>query len=551
MTLLKITGGTVYDPLHSIRGEERNLWIESGKIVSPPKNRQPDREIDARGLVVMPGGVDMHCHIAGPKVTEARKLTVEEKRLAEPQPRRGDWGSGTLGSVPSSWTTGYHYAALGYTCAFDAAVPPLAARQVHQEFSQIPGIEKGFFTLVGNHRFLLECLKKKEYQVAQAFLGWLLHATGAYAPKVVNPGGVEVWKQCRRGNLSGLDEQVSGYDITPRTILREVARFGNQLNLPHPVHIHCNQLGVAGNWSTTLDSMKTLEGHRGHFAHIQFHSYGGEPDKETSLRSEVAPLVEYVNQHPEITVDVGQVMFGPTTSMTGDGPLGHFLSQVYGGPWISHDTEQECGCGIIPLEYKDRNFIHALQWAIGLEWYLLIENPWQVAMSTDHPNGGSFLTYPRLIRLLMDSAFREEFFDRIPKRVQKRCQLKDLKREYSLEEICIVTRAAPAKMLGLHQKGHLGEGADADITIYSPSQNPEEMFAVPRYVIQGGNFLVENYDLRIPRDPGVRSVRPTYDPGIEKRLAPWWAENYTVSFENYPLQKRERANLKEVDLATT
>ncbi len=46
--------------------------------------------------------------------------------------------------------------------------------------------------------------------------------------------------------------------------------------------------------------------------------------------------------------------------------------------------------------------MHALQWAIGLEWYLLVEDPWRVAMSTDHPNGGSFLAYPQIIRLLMD-----------------------------------------------------------------------------------------------------------------------------------------------------
>ena len=54
----------------------------------------------------------------------------------------------------------------------------------------------------------------------------------------------------------------------------------------------------------------------------------------------------------------------------------------------------EAGCGIVPITYEDKNVVHALQWAIGLEWYLLVEDPWRVAMSTDHPNGGSFLAYP-------------------------------------------------------------------------------------------------------------------------------------------------------------
>ena len=140
--------------------------------------------------------------------------------------------------------------------------------------------------------------------------------------------------------------------------------------------------------------------------HIQFHSYGGGVEDEDSFSSRVAPLVEYVNEHPNITVDVGQVVFGETTSMTGDGPLGYYLSKVYKSKWFSSDTELEAGCGIAPIEYKNTSLIHAWQWAIGLEWYLLVKDPWRVVMSTDHPNGGSFLAYPQIIRLLMDRTYR-------------------------------------------------------------------------------------------------------------------------------------------------
>ena len=119
------------------------------------------------------------------------------------------------------------------------------------------------------------------------------------------------------------------------------------------------------------------------------------------------PLAEYVNAHKNVTVDVGQVLFGKTISMTGDGPLGYFLQTVSGERWYSCDTELESGCGVSPIEYKNKNFINALQWAIGLEWYLMVDDPWQVVMSTDHPNGGSFLAYTHIIRLLMDRSFRE------------------------------------------------------------------------------------------------------------------------------------------------
>ena len=49
--------------------------------------------------------IDMHCHIAGPKVNVARKLRPEEKRKAEPVHRTANTRSGTMGSVPSTFAT--------------------------------------------------------------------------------------------------------------------------------------------------------------------------------------------------------------------------------------------------------------------------------------------------------------------------------------------------------------------------------------------------------------------------------------------------------------
>ncbi len=78
-TLLKIASGYVYDPLHGIDGQVQDLWIEDGKIVpAPAEGTKPTQTLDAAGLVVMPGGIDMHCHIAGPKVYLARKMRPEE-----------------------------------------------------------------------------------------------------------------------------------------------------------------------------------------------------------------------------------------------------------------------------------------------------------------------------------------------------------------------------------------------------------------------------------------------------------------------------------------
>jgi formylmethanofuran dehydrogenase subunit A len=536
-SLFKIAGGTVYDPANGIDGQVRDLWIAGGKIVDAPADPavRPDRTLDASGLVVMPGGIDMHCHIAGPKVNMARKMRPEEKRVAPPVRRTGVTHSGTTGSVPSTFATGYLYAGMGYTTAFDAAIPPLSARHAHEEFDDTPCIDKGFYILVGNNHYLMRAIQQKEPERFRAFLGWLLGAAKAYAPKMVNPGGVEVWKQKQAGNVSDIDSRVEHFDVTPRQIIRGVAEAAAELRLPHRVHIHANNLGLPGNWTTTLETMKALEGHGGHLTHIQFHSYGGGPDDQDSFNSKAAPLAEYVNAHPNITIDVGQVLFGHTTSMTGDGPLGYYLSNVYKTKWFSADTEMESGCGIAPIEYKNKSLIHSLQWAIGLEWYLLVEDPWRVVMSTDHPNGGSFLAYPQIIRLLMDRTWRRDMLAQVHPRVLERSTLGDLDRQYSLNEICIITRAGPARILGLKHKGHLGAGADADITIYTPHENAETMFELPRYVIKAGEVIVEQGEVRDPVIGKTLHVAPPYDSGVEADIANWFEKYYSIRFRNYPV----------------
>ncbi len=533
----KISGGYVYDPQHGVDGQVQDLWILDDKIVTPPTDPQirPTKTLDASGLVVMPGGVDMHCHIAGPKVNMARKMRPEEKRRSEPVRRTAITHSGSMGSVPSTFATGYKYVGLGYTTAFDAAVPPLSARHAHEEFEDTPCIDKGFYVLMGNNHFVMRAIADNRTEDLKSFVGWLLGAAKGYTAKLVNPGGVEVWKQRSAGNVATIDTVVDHFDVSPRQIIREMARTVDDLRLPHAVHIHCNNLGLPGNWQTTLETMRALEGHRGHITHIQFHSYGGGDADESTFCSRVAELAEFVNNHQNVTVDVGQVVFGETTSMTGDGPLGYYLSNVYKTKWFSADTELEAGCGIAPITYRNKSLIHSLQWAIGLEWYLLVEDPWRVVMSTDHPNGGSFLAYPQIIRLLMDRTFRQDMLKQVHPAVRERSSLGDLDREYSLSEIAIITRAGPARILGLKNKGHLGPGADADITIYSPHENKQQMFELPRYVIKSGRVLVDDGDIREDFYGKTLTVQPGFDPDFLPIIEKWFDQYYSIRFRNYPV----------------
>ncbi|MEJ7812378.1 MAG: formylmethanofuran dehydrogenase subunit A [Gemmatimonadaceae bacterium] len=530
---LRIVGGAIHDPANGVDGEVRDLCIRDGKIVAELPDDAP--RLNARGMVVMPGGVDIHSHVASTSVNQGRLLQPEEHEVdPEPAPAlvEGEPSyAGTGGTIPSTFTTGYRYAGLGYTTVFDAAVAPVAARSAHAQLDDTPIVDSGFFALLGNDDYLLRQIAAGERERARDYAAWLLGAAGAYAIKVVNPGGVALWKGGAR-DVNGLDAPVGSAAVTPRAILETLADAANALALPHAVHIHCNNLGVPGNSATTLESMRALSGRRAHFTHLQFHSYGGARD--AGWRSGAAEVIAYVNANAEVSCDVGQVMFGPATTVTADAPVEYLLHASTGRRWLNMDIEMETGCGVVPYVYKETAAVAALQWVVGLELFLLASDPWRTVLSTDHPNGGSFMSYPRLIRLLMDRTYRDEQLARVNPHLLAGSALADgLAREYTLNEIAIVTRAGPARLLGLRDKGHLGAGADADVTLYSRDADTERMFATPRYVIKGGTLVVEEGQLR--RAPAGRRlhVRPGYDAAITRGIERWFDRFGTVRFANY------------------
>ena len=540
---LRIVGGTVYDPVHALDGDVRDLCIADGRIVADVPPSAP--RLDARGLVVMPGGVDIHSHVAGSSVNAARRLLPEEHAAdpaAAPELVDGTLGrSGAGGTVPTTFTTGYRYAGLGYTTVFDAAVAPLHARAAHADLGDTPIVDAGFYALVGNDAYLWRLIAAGERTEARHYVAWLLGAAGGYALKVVNPGGIELWKRGSRDRV-GLDHDLGAAGLTPRAVLETLCDAADGLRLPHPVHIHCNDLGVAGNVATTLATMQALTGRRAHFTHLQFHAYAAAADG--SRRSGARALAEHVNAHPEVSADVGQVMFGPATTLTADAAVEYLLYKSSGRKWVNSDIELETGCGIVPYTYRERQAVAALQWVVGLELFLLAADPWRMVLSTDHPNGGSFLAYPELIRLLMDRAYRNDCLKRVNPGLLAGSALADgLTRQYTLHEVAIVTRAGPARLLGLSHKGHLGVGADADVTVYTPDADWSRMFATPRYVIKDGVMVVEEGQLR--RAPAGRRlhVRPGYDAAIEPRLRDFFNRHATVAFENYPVRSLRDAPL--------
>lgn len=534
--MLRITGGKVYDPANGLDGVVRDVCIAGGRVV-PAADCEGDpacRTIDATGLLVFPGGVDVHTHVAGAALNFARGMTPENFRKAVPFLHTPDRRAGLGGITPTTFATGYLYAGMGWTTVNEAAVPVLSARHTHEELRDTPIVDKACLVLMANNEIVLDLLEEGETERARDAVAWLISAAKAYGVKAVNPGGIVDWKWGR--NARTLSEPVEGYRrMTPAKIIAGLAAIVDDLRLPHPMHIHCNNLGIPGNAEVTLETMRLLEGRRAHLAHLQFHAYGG--DGWGAMRSESARVAEYFNSQANLTADAGAVLFGDAVTITADGPWQHLLHQLTGRKWGNLDVENETGCGIVPYTYKGDNVVNAVQWAIGLELLLLIRDPWRVFLTTDHPNGACFWRYPEIVQLLMDAEYRRECLDALPARARERIVLADLDREYTLSEIAIVTSAGPARSLGLRRKGHLGVGADGDVALYSEKPDGRGLvFGSPRYVIKAGEVVVEEGELRSVVDGRQFVVQPAYDPRIEEYLRPRFQNVYTMSFDNYPVE---------------
>jgi formylmethanofuran dehydrogenase subunit A len=63
------------------------------------------------------------------------------------------------------------------------------------------------------------------------------------------------------------------------------------------------------------------------------------------------------------------------------------------------------------------------------------------------------------------------------------------------------------------------------------------MFELPRYVIKSGEVLVEEGEIRQELFGDTHHVSPEYDPGIERHIADWFDNNYSVRFRNYPVDE--------------
>jgi formylmethanofuran dehydrogenase subunit A len=526
--LIKLTGGKVYDPAQKLDGVICDLFIQDGFIVHDPGvDVRIDQIYDLSGKVVMAGAIDIHSHIAGGNVNTARLLLPEQhrnhmaRRLNQPF-ATAKW---------STTDTGYRYARMGYTTVVEPAMLPVNALDVHLQMADIPILDTGALAILGNDDLLLRLMRDKASQSQiNDYVGWTLHATRALGLKVINAGGANAFKSNVR--QFDLDDIVPDYGVSSRQILQTLQRATYELGVPHPVHVHCNNLGVPGNVETVLATMEAAQGLPMHLAHVQFYAYGKEGTRGFS--SAAAQLMEGFRRYPNISMDVGQVLFGQTVTISGD-VIAQYSRHQDASPnkWVMWDAECEGSGGVVPYRYRETSFVNGLQWAIGLEMFLLAEDPGRVFFTTDHPNGAPFTRYPQLFRLLMDYQYRLECLQSIHPDVVATTLLKHLKKEFSLYEIALMTRSAAASLLGLADRGHLQPGGIADIAVYTPHDNKETMFERAALVFKNGRLVVRDGAI-VERLAGqAQIILPHYEDSIRRTVKSHFDSFYSLSLHNF------------------
>lgn len=526
--LIRLKGGRIYDPAQKQEGVVSDIYIRDGVIVNHPESASlADVEYDITGKVVMAGAIDIHSHIAGGNVNTARLLLPEQHRNFLARKLNHPFSTARW----SATETGYRYALMGYTTVVEPAVLPINALDAHLQMADIPIIDTAGLAILGNDDYLLRLLRTGVSQnQINDYVAWTLHATRCLGLKVINAGGANAFKSNARS--FDLDDQVPEYGVSSRHILQTLQRAACEIQLPHPVHVHCNNLGIPGNVDTALATMEAAQGLPMHLAHIQFYGYGNEGNRGFSTAA--AKLIDGFKKHPNITMDVGQVLFAQTVTISGD-VIAQYSRRHDASPnkWVAWDAECEGSGGVVPYCYKESSFVNSLQWLIGLEIFLLAEDPWRLFFTTDHPNGGPFTMYPFLIRLLMDKDYRLECMAQLNQEAVAMSLLKDLHKEFTLYDIAIMTRTAAAQLLGLADRGHLMPGAVADIAVYTEQADKAAMFGHAALVFKNGHLVVKDGEIVGRRNGTAQIVQPEFDKQIERRLQLYYDQFYNLKLDSF------------------
>ncbi|MBD3230692.1 MAG: amidohydrolase family protein [Candidatus Lokiarchaeota archaeon] len=496
MRKLLIKNGLIFDPLNEISGEKKDILIEDGKIIDKFSSQEDLKEIDASGKTVIPAAIDIHAHIASQQVNWARLLGSKNQKFIE------TWNRLTLKNIAID------YIANGYTFIIDANVYPSLSKQTIFNFSNLPVLDKGMLLNVGNLWVLEDEFQRGKIEEISYFISDILSMCKGFGIKAYNPFEAESW------NFKELRDNVEQggrlYNFSSLEVYKNLTDAVENLKLPHSVHAHIEGYeNIVGknNLKKVLENIDfsnlVRENEKSitrdqifHLAHANSYNIDGDNSE----------LLSVINSNNAIDLDLGFIGFDDINPLiTSDRRLiNNHMKKDNGEAKVIRTAYETEGDSFVSFrKFDKKNKEHCMLWANCLELALKTENKWQIQLSFNFPHYSHVKNLPKIVSWLISVEARENFMKNMNNDFLNNTSLNEINNFLTFNDIVTITRASPAKSLGLAEmKGNFSLGADGDVNIIDIDLNEidiskeyekiEESLKNIEYVIKGGKIIKKN-----------------------------------------------------------
>jgi hypothetical protein len=454
---LILSGGTVLDPANSI-DSIADIGIKSGRIEAVAQDLDPyetDKSVDVTGKWVMPGQIDTHAHVAG------------LSRNWDPAIGYGMLAKAGTTTVLDMGGTGPNL--------IDGIKRRGAGLNVAGLFAMIPGS-----TIPGRDPVTSQLADIVSLALQQGCIGIkMLGGYHPFSPEITS----EIIRACndQLGYIAfHLGTKESGSHLNG---LREIPDLVGDGRL-HVCHVNSYCRGVIEGADDECDeALDILESMRGQLNSEAYHAVqngtGGSCDKDGNVVANVPQNCLRMRNYPTTREGMRQAILDGYASVVGQ--KGGQVMYIRGKEALDIYETNNTHVGMsFPVNLPASAFKLATSKNANGEFIV-------DAVSTD---GGS---HPRNVAIQSTMAL-------VKFRALSRL---DMANKLSL---------TPARMLGLQDKGHFTEGADADITVLDPSINEPVMSFVAgepimingQVVGSGGRLMVTPQGEAAARESGLR-----------------------------------------------
>ena len=547
MSKIIVKNGIVYDPINNIDGEVKDVLIQDGTIVEKFSNQEDVIEIDAKNKTVVPGAIDIHTHITAQQVNWVRLLGTKNSTFQE------TWKGLTLDFIARQ------YLSNGYTFLLEANVFPSLASQATFDLTMLPVLDSAYLLNLSNFWPMELEFQKGMVDQASAYLSDVLDKTKAFGIKIYNPFEREEWNYKKLRD--DLERKGRLYNFTPLDVYENMTRYVENLKLPHSIHAHIEAYETEQakkNLRLVLNRIKELNleppnkseqekrSQIFHVAHASSYNMDGDNSE----------LIKFYNENTEFDLDLGFIGFNPINPViSSDRRLINTLSGQENSFKLIRSAIELEGDTFSSLRIFDKhNKDNCTIWANGVDLALKIKNKWQVQLSVNFPNYSSISKVPQISSWLLSNKAREDFMQDFSSEFLKDNTISSNNESLSFFEYVIITRASPAKSLGIGDiKGNLGIGADGDLNIidlnlkkeniHNNYQSVIDAFSNLNYVIKSGKIIKKDQNLDLTSKGKI-----FWTEGIPKKDRDTFVLNKKKEFyEKYysSFYKSIKVNLKE------